>query len=160
MAEKPRSWTPQLIQGGISDTPKKESKQKPERSLEAARDPEPEPAESKHLIRPEELAFSLDGGGWRQTGGGNDTGGRSEISKEGDLVRLYLDLSGKPPANFEALVRADRKQEAAAQVRSWTVDSLHKYLSRADVWSRPSYTKAIFEEIRERMLRGKMSPRE
>ncbi len=30
---------------------------------------------------------------------------------------------------------------------------------RPDVWKRPSFTKAVFEEIRARMLNGSMAPR-
>ncbi|MBP9757622.1 MAG: hypothetical protein KBD06_03420, partial [Candidatus Pacebacteria bacterium] len=107
-------------------------------------------------IRPEALVFEMQKG-WKQVGG--DVGDGSEIAPESALVRLYLSLSGKPPADFERSSRPDRVKEAAENVISWSVQSLHSYLSRPDVWKRPSFTKAVFEEIRERMLIGSMAPR-
>ena len=83
-----------------------------------------------------------------------------DLAKESDLVRLYMGLSGKPPANFAASVRSERVQEAAKVLPAWTVDALHTYLSSGEVWQRPSFTKAVFDEVHARMLRGKMGPRE
>jgi len=161
MVEKPK-WTPKIIEGGKSkdaEKPKVESDSVPLESVPegvSISDSEVSPDET---IVAEELMASLMGeGGWMRAD--DDTEGKSEISKESDLIRLYMDLSRKPPADFAARIRPDRQQEAARVVRSWTVAALHKYLSSSEVWNRPSYTKAIFEEVRSRMLLGTMSPRE
>jgi hypothetical protein len=161
MAEKPRSWTPRVIEGGKSgDVPTA----KPEPTREPVLPTNPKPvseaaSDGTSTIRAEELLFSLQGG-WKQEENATGSESPSEISKESDLVRLYLDISGKPPANFSASVRPERVQEAAKILPAWSVDALHKYLSGSEVWKRPSFTKAVFEEIRERMLLGKMDPRE
>lgn len=110
------------------------------------------------LTFPEQEAFdALDR--WRRVG---DDAPRNETAaaKETELVKLYLELSKNPPANFRSSVREDIRRESALTVKWWTAESLHRYLSEGEVWKRPSFTEAVFEEIRVRMARGDMSPRE
>lgn len=162
MPERPK-WFKGVVQGG-----------KPEDAPDSKPNTESVPLESvpedfsglvnqpspDDTVDAEELSFSLLQG-WKQAGeDGTEKQSPSELARESDLVRLYLKLSRNPAANFETMVRPDRKREAADVVRSWSVESLHKYLSGSEVWKRPSYTKAIFEEISTRMQRGDMSPRE
>lgn len=158
MAERP-NWFKGLVQGG-----KKEDSvaNKPETKIVSvettASVDDGQPTSPRDVIRPEEMVFSLQGG-WEQEGSPSDKSS-TEVSKESDLVRLYLDISSKPPANFAAVVRSERVQEAAKTLVSWSVDALYRYLSGNEVWKRPSFTQAVFEEIRARMLLGNMSPRE
>lgn len=106
-------------------------------------------------------SFTLrpEGENWRQIGEVPQEGSDERVM-ESDLVRVYLDLRDHPPANFKRNVRPERVAEHAPSLRAWTVPALHKYLSTPGLWERPSFTEAVFQEIRARMLAGSMLPRE
>lgn len=105
------------------------------------------------------LTFKPEGDNWRQIGEVPQEG-TDEHVMESDLVRVYLDPRDHPPADFKRNVRPERVAEHAPSLRAWTVPALHKYLSTPGLWGRPSFTEAVFEEIRARMLAGSMQPRE
>lgn len=86
----------------------------------------------------------------------------AEMKKETALVNLYLEVSGNKPANFRTSIRSESIREYAPGLRSWTVESLHTYLAGPEVWKRPSFTQAVFEEIQARMIYGggRLLPRE
>jgi len=83
----------------------------------------------------------------------------SEVT-DGDLVRLYMDLTENQPADL--MVRTNKRliAEASRDIGTWSVAQLHTYLSQPTVWAKPSNTVAVFEEIRYRMFRGTLEPRE
>lgn len=100
-----------------------------------------------------------------QTPAGEESGYSKEltdIAKENELIDLYQKLRHNPPADFRSLVRPERVREAAPGLLSWSVESLYKYLSGVEVWKRPSFTEAVFEEVRLRLLHGNgsLGPRE
>lgn len=74
------------------------------------------------------------------------------------LVALWADVTGKRPADFFAKINSHLVQGAARRVRAWSVADLHAYLSRTDLWKRPSFTKAVFDEVGERIRRRDFSP--
>ena len=82
-----------------------------------------------------------------------------ELLSTSNLESLYADLSRMPPADFDSRVRPERVREHAEVLPSWTPETLYKYLSKEDVWARASLTRAVFDEIRARMILGTMSAR-
>lgn len=82
------------------------------------------------------------------------------LDAEGQLVGRWLELTGHLPADYHTAARPERVAEAAAKLKSWTVEGLNSYLAQATIWSQPSFTKAAIEEVRARMLRGNLQPRD
>lgn len=76
------------------------------------------------------------------------------------LITLWARVTGERPANFNASTTPRLVQENARVVRTWTATQLHEYLSRADIWQRPSFTKAIFDEIDNRIRLNNFSAKE
>ncbi len=159
MAERPK-WFRGVTTGGKADVTTENNKKKSDSPPESVQEPAINPSPDKSA-EPDSI-FTLKGGsgGWESVDTGERVEDSSEINKESALVRLYLELSRKPPANFEASVRRANVQEVAPTLRSWSVDAMHTYLARADIWKRPSYTKAVFQEINERMRLGSLAARE
>lgn len=82
-----------------------------------------------------------------------------EVSYE-VLTKLWIKVTKNLPADFATSTNSQRVNEAAMQVKPWTVGQLHAYLARPDVWRRPSFTRAVIEEVATRMRISNFSPRE
>jgi hypothetical protein len=75
------------------------------------------------------------------------------------LVALWTRIISNLPADYDARTRPELVREATEQVAPWGVSELHAYLLRPDIWERPSFTKAVIEEVRLRMQTYDFSPR-
>jgi hypothetical protein len=151
MEETPKpSWLQRVIPGG-------KSKDAPAGKAESTSPQMPEgPAATEGHVSLAQVIRS-----WRQKrklseGSEKDS---PEVAKEAALVELYHRLVENVPADFGTKVERKRVQEHSAAVASWTVDTLHAYLSGIEVFVDPSRTRAVFNEIDRRMLLDNMSPR-
>ncbi len=76
-----------------------------------------------------------------------------------DLVKSLVDATGKVPEDFISSTRAELVNESAMIVRAWTVEQLHTYLENQKKWAKPSFTKAVMDEIAARIRRGNFQPK-
>lgn len=77
-----------------------------------------------------------------------------------ELVEVWEKVVGHLPADYNTASKPERVAEAAQQVRGWGISQLHSYLSQSGIWTHPSFTKAVIEEVTERIRLKNFSPRE
>ncbi|MDB5244930.1 MAG: hypothetical protein JWN90_35 [Parcubacteria group bacterium] len=75
------------------------------------------------------------------------------------LVRQWMEINNHLPADYHSSTRPELVAEAASEVIKWTLEELSSYLSQSDIWSHPSFTRAAIEEVRSRMLDGRLLDR-
>ena len=175
--ERP-SWLRGVVSGGKDGEPKPKAERGPATPLPENGDlfafrSEPDTSEGTHgessmeflpdntLFPDEPIDTSWD---WQAVSNADPKSAEelADMKKESALVHLYLEISRNKPADFRTSIRPETIREYAPQLKSWTVESLRAYLSGQDVWKRPSFTQAVFEEIQARMIYGggRLVPRE
>ena len=86
--------------------------------------------------------------------------GNIETATAEDLVNIWIAVTKHLPADYNTLARGEQVNQIAKEARGWYISDLHAYLSRHDIWHRPARTKAVIEEVRQRMILHNFSPRE
>ena len=77
-----------------------------------------------------------------------------------ELVNIWSKVGRSLPFNYNTSTKPEILRRAGLQVKGWTVSELHAYLIRPDIWHRPSFTKAVMEEVETRMKLNNFSARD
>jgi len=91
---------------------------------------------------------------------GNSTPEIKAEMMDSELVRLYKERKDNRPADLEERANKRMVEALSPSIRRWTKAQLHQYLSHDAIWTKPSQTLVVFEEIRERLLAGSLDPRD
>lgn len=76
-----------------------------------------------------------------------------------ELVQVFATLILEVPKNFNDGVTKDLLEQDAREVKGMSTKQLLAYLSRHDVWHRPSSTTAVLDEVAYRIVKQDFSTR-
>ncbi len=77
------------------------------------------------------------------------------------LVDRFVDVLyvAPPIGDLDRDVVKELLEQEALEARGMTVIQLRNYLSRHDIWQRPSATKAVLDEVADRIQKQDFSPK-
>jgi len=76
----------------------------------------------------------------------------SRIATPEQLTNLFVKIvSSNMPADLGTSINDELLSGYKLELRSWTVDQIYGYLSRTDIWARPTFTKAVMDEVQHRI---------
>jgi hypothetical protein len=75
-----------------------------------------------------------------------------------ELLDLWVERVHHMPVDFAQSRKAELVATYTATVKDWTVSQLYTYLHRKDIWTRPSLTYVVMEEVVNRKNKGDFSP--
>lgn len=75
-----------------------------------------------------------------------------------ELLELWAERVSHMPVNFAQSRKAELVASYTTIVGDWTVSQLYTYLHRKDIWTRPSLTYVVTEEVANRKNKGDFSP--
>lgn len=100
-------------------------------------------------------------------------GGRAKVIREGSeriissetitpkqLVEKWMEVTNNPPSDWSRSVRPELLALAAQTVKSYSVAQLYGALTAPGLWKRPSFVRAVTNEIAERMRSKRFEPTE
>lgn len=74
------------------------------------------------------------------------------------LVNQWMKVTERPPVNWAESTKPELIAKSRTAVQKYTVAQLYMALGSETLWSRPSFARALMDEVRERMIRNTFEP--